>query len=937
MTGKTISSLVTTSVTLGSAGYPSPLTITSTGRIAPSVYGAVGILLPSLGSLASIVNQGAVSAMEGGYGRTGGVGGNGIDLNSPAVLTNSGVIAAGVGGYSNYNGGLGGTGLDVQASSTVVNSGQIFGGTGGYGFYTPGIAGGGVVLDGSATLSNTGLILGGTGGRSNSYNVYAYRTITGGIGVSTGSEAVVSNTGHITGGAGGYTDQSSTYQIVGNSGAAGVALGAASTLSNGGTITGGMGGVGGVATYTIQGGNGGEGADLAAATATNTGLIAGGAGNYGFLDGGNGGAGVYVSAYGAFTNKGNVVGGAGGISNVRYGGAGGIGLAVSTYATATNSGHITGGAGGAGGNQAYFGDGGLQGGAGAYVLGGKLVNTATITGGAGGATPGDTNNNGVHHDNGGYGGAGIQLGGYFTSPGGSNLSAINYGLVRGGVGGNITSYEGTAGVGGAGAFVLDGIFTNHGSIFGGAGGGLAGQDPTDALATAGGVGVRIDQGASLLNTGTIQGGTGGVTVYTGANGGGGVYIAGGTFTDSGVVRGGYGGTTEINGARGDAIYMGGSIGGTLILNAGAVLVGNVVAHAPAYSFPAVKDVLEVAGSSATPLAGFGTQITGFNVVGFAPGAVRTLEGTFGGGTDIVGFAPHDSIVLDGFVAIAAETSLHAPYLELANAGTSISLDLSLAQSKDLIITAAGGKTTIASAVQSTSYTIGSNMAQLVASGGGATGSVIKAGGEVTINQGGEALHPTIAGGTLQLEIGGLTNGGIGFSTVTGGELILDSAKMPAATISGFIAGDTIKLAGVVYNGSDTVTVATAGVVTVKTPGGNFNLDIAGATVGESDFHFGTGSLLTKTAAKTMTFLSPRDAWEEPGVFGHGAAGAWDLPRLAGADWFGGAERLVEPAGAAGFTPPPAPALAHGIGQAFTISGDVKLESLGLGHHSSWLG
>jgi fibronectin-binding autotransporter adhesin len=854
MTGKTIHGPVDITVTLGSGHYKSPLSITGSGEIAPSAYGAVGIYVPQLNVLAVINNAGEVfgGGGGGGYGRTGQTGGNAIDLNSAASVTNAGLIAAGSGGDSNYFGGNGGVGIDVQANATLTNSGHVDGGGGAYGFYTAGIGGDGVVLGVSASLTNSGTITAGSGGRSNTYNIYAYRTVTGGIGLSTGYEAKVTNTGHITGGDGGYSDQTSTYQVVGYSGGAGVSLGANSTLTNGGTLTGGNGGSNGTATES--GGNGGYGLILNAATASNTGLISGGAGSYGSSDGGFGGIGVYVNDYGLLTNAGKVVGGSGGSSNVRYGGPGESGVFINTNATVVNSGNIFGGTGGTGGNQEYFGDGGAQGGAGVYIRAGLLTNSGTITGGIGATTPGDPNNNTKHHDNAGYGGAGIVLGGIFAPPGFATLSAVNYGLVRGGVGGNITSYEGTAGVGGDAALVRYGVFTNHGNLVGGTGGDVGQGSSTYIVPGAGGAGVDVKSGGTLVNFGTIQGGTGGYNIYTGATGGAGVFIQGGVFIDSGAVRGGAGGVSQGQGAAGDAVYLGGTIGGTLVVNPGASFSGLVVAHAPSYVYPAVNNVLEVAGSSSTALTGFGTEFTGFNVISFASGATRAIEGTFGN-TAITGLAANDSIILDGFAAVPAETVIEPGFLLLFSGSAGTSLDLSLLQAKDLLISASGSKTTIAAVAGA--VTIGNKMAQLVAAHGTATGSIIDNGGIATIDQGGTAAHPTIAGGTLVLDGGASVTSGISFTTVTGGELIIDSTTMPTVAISGFIAGDSIKLAGVAYNKYDLVTVGTAGFVTITGPGTVDILSITGATKGETDFKFSTGSVLTRGAAQPkMAFLAP---------------------------------------------------------------------------------
>jgi hypothetical protein len=865
---KTISGSVYKTVTLGVGGYTSPLNIAAAGRIVPPGYGQVGIIVPLQGALAGIINRGDVFGATGAYGHAAGAGGNAVDLNSATSLNNLGVIEAGGGGDSNYFGGNGGIGIDVQSRSTVLNSGEIFGGFGNYGFYTPGTGGAGIVLASAATVNNIGVIQGGGGGNTQTYNAVAYEYVNGGVGLSAGYEALVNNTGHITGGGGGIADQDRTYYGVGFAGAAGVTLGTGSSITNSGTITGGGGGGDGTSDM-FTGGSGGYGLMLAGAFATNTGAIAGGAGAYGLSDGGSGGRGVVLGNYGTLNNKATITGGAGGASNARYGGNGGGGLLVYAYATATNNGHITGGAGGIGGNEAAFGDGGGAGGYGAYLASGKLTNNGTITGGNGGNEPGNANNNMMHHDNGGPGGTGVVTGAYGLS---GQLNMLNYGVILGGSGGNLTQGEGTAGSGGYGVMVNYGMLTNDGTVIGGAGGYV--YDAAGYIVGGvGGAGVAIRQGTTVVNAGTIIGGTGGSTVFAGSTGGAGVFIMGGTFIDSGLVSGGAGGISHgAAGAMGDAVYLAGSIGGTLIVDPGATFAGNVVAQTHQYQYPPVENEIELAGSSSVALSGFGTDITGFNEISFASGAVRTIEGSFSGTTAIQGFTTNDTIVIDGFAASVALTSIASPVLELTGTAGFEYLDLSLAKAKDLIITASTSKdnTTIVAAAGNVAHTIGGQMQDLVAAGGTATSSFLKGGGHETILQGGTAANTTIAGGTLQLNVGAVVAGTISFDSIVGGKLTIASATMPTATITSFVSGDSIKLAGIVYNSADKVSVGSAGVVTIAGPGTNVLLHIAGATVGETDFTFSSASVLTRGAPAAPKTVLPMNA-------------TLDLARLFGAN------------------------------------------------------
>jgi autotransporter passenger strand-loop-strand repeat protein len=152
--------------------------------------------------------------------------------------------------------------------------------------------------------------------------------------------------------------------------------------------------------------------------------------------------------------------------------------------------------------------------------------------------------------------------------------------------------------------------------------------------------------------------------------------------------------------------------------------------------------------------------------------------------------------------------------------------------------------------------------QVINAGNTALSATISAGGVQVVKKGATARDSVIDGGTLQLASGGTLGTEVTFSG-TGGELVISGAVMPTATISGFAAGDKIKLAGVKYAAGDKATVKTAGIVTVSAGGHTYALHIAGATVGEG-FKFGSGSLLTETAPAQMSFLAPSAAAETAG-------------------------------------------------------------------------
>lgn len=325
MTGSTISGTITKTVRLGPNFYPSPLTITDTGVIAPATPGAAGIIVGAHMRHAIIDNAGHVNGAAGGTSpKQGGVG---IDL-AVGQLINTGTVHGGAGGYVNTANSsyAGGNGVDLSTGGIVTNSGTIIGGTGGYnlGSIQSGNGGIGVDLHGGA-LTNSGTVLGGTAGEA--YRLGGY----GGAGVTASNGATVTNasTGQITGGNGTYG-----YRGAQQAGT-GVQIDA-SILNNAGTITGGTGG-----PVYGNGALGGIGVELNGGTGSNGGLIAGGTGGYGHFYGGGGGVGLALEG-GLLSNTGTIIGGAGGPGSEEPQGAGGAGVLING-GTLETSGTISGG------------------------------------------------------------------------------------------------------------------------------------------------------------------------------------------------------------------------------------------------------------------------------------------------------------------------------------------------------------------------------------------------------------------------------------------------------------------------------------------------------------------------------------------------------------------------------------------------------------------
>ncbi len=558
MAGGTISNHVTISVTLGSAAYPNPLTITQAGLVDPGAsgfYGATGVVATI--AAGAILNQGTIAGALGAtVSASGHSGGTGVDLVGGS-LTNTGNILGGLGGYnpdaftSIASGGFG----IVVASGSVTNDGTILGGDGGNATLSNagGVGGSGAVLS-SSSLTNYGLIGGGS--------AVGYNTPSGpgpgGVGVdATGSS--LTNGGTITGGNGAYGGHDR-----GGAGGAGVSLVAGSTLTNTGMIFGGSGGGADVAVYALPGAAG-IGVYAASSSLTNDGTITGGAGVY--ITGGdltNNGA-IYngVNAANSFLiNSGAIDGFSSSYSN------GGAGVNLTAGSILINKGAIAGGHGGLNTQGGlFYGDGG----AGVVVTGGALTNDGTIAGGLGYAIDGFADGYGVD-----LSGGVVTNNGYITGHDGAGVNARNGVLFNNG------TITGTY----FGVTASNVTLTNNGTIdgqvafFGGTNrliddpravfiGGAYGSSLTSALSDT----LELASGAS---TGTIAGiGTSfadfaAITVDRHAT-----WVVNGAVTGSGTFSLGAGSDLVVNGSVNSSGTFGMGAGTDLVLNGGVTATSGV--------------------------------------------------------------------------------------------------------------------------------------------------------------------------------------------------------------------------------------------------------------------------------------------------------------------------------------------------------------------------
>ena len=774
MTGSTISGTVTRAVVLGKHGnYASPLTITATGVVAPTAYGAIGIYAPAGVRNARISNAGHVTGGSAGMSLGGGVG---IEFAAAGRLTNTGTVTGGSGGLGASSAQYaGGNGVDLLAGGMIANSGLIGGGAGYARYSNNGDGPGGMGIDalsGAVMNSTAGTIVGGYGG---------FGTTTAGIGVTLGDGATLVNHGLVAGGRGAYSPFSSS--------AAGAGVGVVlqdGKIANSGIITGGHGGT----NDDGGGGAGGTAVQIDTGSLTNAGTIAGGAGGYGYYGGAAGGAGIRVSSGGSFRNTGVVKGGGGGGGHFPAA-AGGVGVALGG-GTFTNDGAIAGGDGG-GSNDGYGGVGG----AGVSLAGAAIfINNGTIA--AGNASL--DSYRAPQSD----GAAGALVG---------NASFTNAGTIMGGEAAG-------AYTGGAGVDLTDNAsrLTNSGLIVGGAGG--AGYGSGFGAGTSGGIGgagIYLNDGTLTTNTGTIMGGLGGKE----AQGGNGVTIGGfSTLTNSGTIIAGLGGPTSGGHAmNGDAVGWDVS-GGTLVIDAGAVFDGVVAGDNSSADVVALG-----AGTGPGTIAGFGTAFTGITNIQVQAGATWDLAGanTLIATSSLTEFGTLTvtGTLTDLGVAIVQQGGI----LTLGAGGISMIDGVTL--HGGALNGAAGGTeiigTTLASGAGVITIESGAAVAGFGSIGGvpvvddgmiGSAGSGVILTIETAVTGSGTIAVAT--GGTV-LAAAGVSGVGIDFKTY--GTLSLAAPLSVTSTLTGFHTGDVVDLQGLVANtltyAGGTLTLSKGGAVVDK--------------------------------------------------------------------------------------------------------------------------
>lgn len=750
MSGHIISTTITNSVTLGSAHYRSPLTITSTGEI--TVIG-VGVVIPAAETNGIVLNHGTIISQAVGVSQAAGSVYNAglitaaIDgfLLSGGVLSNAGRIAG-----ANY-------GLSASGGSiTNLLAGSISGDTIGVNLYgVASLTNDGAItathyaaaLSGSASLTNdakiegidNGLELSGNARLTNNGDV----TATYYDGLRLSGNASVVNYGTIVASKTIRPRSSEGVVMVGgnltNDGSIyGTKLGIlldGGTVENAGTVTGHIGAAAvveaglfintgllddtfnpgftdpiGLLMIAADGGtatNSGEisgviGIEIGAGTVTNSGVVSGRV----EISPVNRDPSIFVNSGTVFGTPFNSYAGitetGGAVFNLAGGrifGAG-DGVVETDGAHLNNDGSINGPEDGLSLVSAFAinsASGSISGDIGVSLVAARLTNFGKISGinmgvdaitGVNGSRSTLTNHGSI------YGGReGLRISGADY--------AVNRGDISGGFYG-VQAYSTTSLVndgsisGGIFGAVVEGLITNAGDISGR----TFGAEVTSLASTISGS-LRL---GTLLNSGTVSG-TSGVDLIHGSVGNSGVIsgteygvvLRGGSLSNSGKIYGGKFGVEAFGGSLTNAGTIGGGADAvygvfvTLTVDPGAVFDGDV-------ENAAGTSLLELAGTTAGIISGIGGKIFGFTDISFASGSEWQLAGDKAGlatGQQINGFAQGDKIVFDGFAA-RSDSYVTGVGLVLADAIGKVTLDITGSFSTgDFDVTTLRHNTTIA--------------------------------------------------------------------------------------------------------------------------------------------------------------------------------------------------------------------------------------------------
>ena len=281
--------------------------------------------------------------------------------------------------------------------------------------------------------------------------------------------------------------------------------------------------------------------------------------------------------------------------------------------------------------------------------------------------------------------------------------------------------------------------------------------------------------------------------------------SGTTVLTSGVQSVFLGGTASGTLVSGGHQYVEGSATSTMLLFNG-VFGAQTVASGGSASFTSVGNgafqTVNSGGSAISAVVLSGGQQ---DVSGTATNTVINNGGTqnvSSGGTLI------DTVISSGgnqyvFGGTASNTVIFSGGNAFISGGTA---------SGDIIMSGGTEKVFLGGHVVSTIVSNGGT--EFVSSGGTASGTVVLGGGTTVISSGGIEVAPVISGGKLELVAGAVLSGAVSFAG-TSGTLRVDGTSMPINTISGFVPGDVIDLAGIGFDSNGTVTLTSGNVLQIS--------------------------------------------------------------------------------------------------------------------------
>jgi len=293
-------------------------------------------------------------------------------------------------------------------------------------------------------------------------------------------------------------------------------------------------------------------------------------------------------------------------------------------------------------------------------------------------------------------------------------------------------------------------------------------------------------------------------------------VSSGTTTGTTIISGGsqylYGtasGTTVIGDAAGDTttqdVHSGGTAFDTTLSSSGSQFIRAGAA--------AINTVISSGGFVVLAGTATGTVIESGGKEYVDPYGVD-ISGTINdGGTQYVSGVSYAQ-------GLASATTINDSGLQFISSGGAASGVIVSGGEQDVYASGSATGTTVyagAQVVNSGGFTSGTLLRggnEYVSSGGTASGTVVFGGGTNVASSGGIEISPVISGGTLELAAGAVLSGPVTFGGPTG-TLQVDATSLPTNTVSGFVPGDVIDLAGVGFDSNGTATLTSGNVLQIS--------------------------------------------------------------------------------------------------------------------------